>query len=142
MQMIERIIQNEKILSIIIRSEFKREGIEFFTPPDFSQQLGYMNRPKGYSINPHKHIASDRTIQLTQEVLVLKRGKVRIDFFNDNGDFVESIILYSGDVILLASGGHGMEMLEDSEMIEIKQGPYQQEKDKVMLSPNAAYKFS
>jgi cupin fold WbuC family metalloprotein len=140
--MIEKIIQSDKILSIIIRSEFKREGIEFFTPTDFSQQLGYMNRPKGYIIEPHKHIASDRTIQLTQEVLVLKRGKVKIDFFDDEGDFIESIILYTGDVVLLASGGHGLEMLEDSELIEIKQGPYQQENDKVMLSPTTVYKYS
>ena len=140
--MIEKIIQNDKILSIIIRSEFSKEGIEFFTPPDFSQQLGYMNRPKGYIIDPHKHIASDRTIQLTQEVLVLKSGKVKVDFFDDNGNFAKSIILFKGDVILLASGGHGLEMLEDSELIEVKQGPYQQENDKVMLSSTTVFKYS
>jgi hypothetical protein len=34
------------------------------------------------------------------------------------------VVLNSGDTILLASGGHGFEMLEDTEMLEIKQGPY------------------
>ena len=45
--------------------------------------------------------------------------------------FLESRILNQGDVVLLAYGGHGFEMLEDSEMIEVKQGPYAGDMDKV-----------
>ena len=41
-----------------------------------------------------------------------------------------STILRTGDVILLASGGHGFEVLEELEMYEIKQGPYIGEDDK------------
>jgi hypothetical protein len=129
--MIEKIIDNNLLLSVIIKSSFSKEGIEFFTPDDFSQQLGYMNRPIGYEIPPHVHNLVHRNVSLTQEVLFIKSGKVRVDFYNDNKHYLESRILEKGDVILLAAGGHGFQMLEQSEIIEVKQGPYCGEMDKV-----------
>ncbi len=133
--MIERIIENDVILAVIIRTDFNSKGIEFFTPDNFSQQLGYMNRPKGYVIEPHRHNLVSREVVQTQEVLFVKSGKVRVDFYNDAQQYIESRILIQGDVILLAAGGHGFEMLEASEMIEVKQGPYIGEKDKVRFDP-------
>lgn len=133
--MIEQIKLNEVVLAVIIRASYKSDGIEFFTPGDFSQQLGYMNRQKGYVIAPHRHNLVERKVTLTQEVLYIKRGKVRVDFYDDNQVYLESRVVTTGDVILLAAGGHGFEMLEDSEMIEIKQGPYCGEQDKVRFSP-------
>jgi hypothetical protein len=133
--MIERIINGETLLSVIIRTEFKKEGIDFFTPGDFSQQLGYMNRPEGYVIAPHVHNPVIREVTLTQEVLFIKSGKVRVDFYDEHKNYLESRILLKGDVILLAHGGHGFEMLEQSEMIEVKQGPYCGEMDKVRFDP-------
>ncbi|MGN7986708.1 hypothetical protein ACTJKC_05165 [Pedobacter sp. 22226] len=129
--MIEKIIYQENQLAIIIRANYKKQGISFFTPGDFSQQLGYMNRPKGYIIEPHVHNLVERKVTLTQEVLYVKNGKVRVDFYNDDQDYLESRILETGDVILLAAGGHGFEILENAEMIEIKQGPYCGDEDKV-----------
>jgi len=129
--MIEEVKFGQSLLAIIIRSNYKKEGISFFTPGDFSQQLGYMNRPKGYVIDPHVHNLVERKVTLTQEVLYIKSGKVRVDFYNENRDYLESRIVETGDVILLASGGHGFEMIENSEMIEIKQGPYCGDEDKV-----------
>ncbi len=133
--MIERIMNGETLLSVIIRTEFKKEGIDFFTPGDFSQQLGYMNRPEGYVIAPHVHNPVAREVTLTQEVLFIKSGKVRVDFYDENKNYLESRVLLKGDVILLAHGGHGFEMLEQSEMIEVKQGPYCGEMDKVRFDP-------
>lgn len=129
--MIQYVVYSDKLLSIIIRHNFKKEGIEFFTPDDFSQQLAYMGRPKNYVIPPHVHNPVLREVQLTQEVLFIKSGKVRVDFYDDDKNYLESTIVEAGDVILLAHGGHGFEMLEDSEMIEVKQGPYAGEMDKV-----------
>lgn len=129
--MIEQILNLEKVLAIIIRANYKKEGISFFTPGDFSQQLGYMNRSKGYMIAPHVHNLVERKVTLTQEVLYIKNGRVRVDFYNDDQNYLESRIIETGDVILLASGGHGFEMLENTEMIEIKQGPYCGDEDKV-----------
>lgn len=129
--MIEQIVVDGKILGIIIRADYHKEGIAFFTPDDFSQQLGYMNRPKGHMIPPHVHNVVQRNVDLTQEVLFVKSGKVRVDFYNDEKKYLESRILLQGDVVLLAHGGHGFQMLETSEMIEVKQGPFCGELDKV-----------
>ena len=133
--MVENILNNEKTLAIIIRSNYKKDGIEFFTPNDFSQQLGYMKHRRGHVINPHTHNIIPREVKLTQEVLYIKTGSVRVDFYDNNKNYLESRVLYTGDVILLADGGHGFEMLEETEMIEIKQGPYLEEEDKVRFEP-------
>ncbi|HIA13163.1 MAG TPA: hypothetical protein EYN69_14000 [Flavobacteriales bacterium] len=132
-------IENDGVLlAIIVYRNFKKDGIEFFTPDDFSQQLAYMNRPAGYVIDPHVHNVVRREVNLTQEVLFIKSGKVRVDFYDDNKNYLESRILESGDVILLAAGGHGFEMLEPTEMIEVKQGPYAGDQDKVRFDPLGA----
>lgn len=128
--MVEYIKEGDKLLSIIIKSSYVKDGIDFFTPDDFSQQLGYMNRPKGYVIPPHVHNPVAREITWTQEVLFIKSGIVRVDFYNDSKDYLKSSILQKGDVILLAAGGHGFTMLENAEIIEVKQGPYCGERDK------------
>ena len=128
--MVEKIIVNEKLLSIIIRSSFRKDGIEFFTPDEFSQQLAYMHRPAGYVIPPHVHNEVSREVMLTKETIFIRSGKVRIDFYDDDRNYLESKILNSGDVVLLAYGGHGFEMIEPTEMVEVKQGPYVGEMDK------------
>lgn len=127
---VKQIIHDGKLLAIIISQSFEKEGIEFFTPDDFSQQVGYMNRPKGYVIPPHTHNPVVREVVWTQEVLFVKSGTVRVDFYTDKQEYLESRIIKTGDIILLAAGGHGFEMLEQSEMIEVKQGPYCGDEDK------------
>ena len=131
----EYIYNESKLLAMILRSTFCRDGIEFFTPDDFSQQLGYMNRAEGYVIPPHVHNPVPREVQFTNEVLFIRSGRVRVDFYDDAQNYLESRLLNTGDVILLAHGGHGFEMLEATEMIEVKQGPYAGEADKTRLEP-------
>ncbi len=133
--MVENISKNDTTLGIIIRSSYCLEGIKFFTSNQDSQQLGYMNRPKDYVIPPHRHNLVPREVHYTQEVLFIKSGKVRVDFFTNEQVYVTSRILHPGDVILLAVGGHGFKMLEPSEIIEVKQGPYCGELDKVRFQP-------
>jgi len=127
---VEEIKINNQLLAIILRSNFDKEGIHFFSPENFSQQLGYMKRPKNHIISPHVHNYVSREVQYTKEVLFIKSGKVRVDFYDDQKNYLESRILSSGDVILLAYGGHGFEMIETTEMIEVKQGPYVGDSDK------------
>jgi len=133
--MIQKINNKDQLLAVIIRTTHKSDGIQFFTPDSFSQQLAYMNRPQGYVIQPHVHNLVAREVTLTQEVLFIKSGKVRVDFYDDAKNYLESSVLSTGDVILLAAGGHGFEMLEPTEMIEVKQGPYCGEEDKVRFEP-------
>jgi hypothetical protein len=129
--MVHKIYHKGVLLSIIIRAGFEKNGIEFFTPDDFSQQLAYMKHPKDYVIPPHVHNVVKREVQFTKEVLIIKKGKVRVDFYDEDKNYLESSIVRTGDVILLAFGGHGFEMMEESEIIEVKQGPYVGELDKV-----------
>lgn len=133
--MLKTIAHAGRTLAMILRNSYKAEGIKFFTPDEFSQQLAYMNRPHGYVIQPHVHNAVPREVQFTKEVLFIKSGKVRVDFYDDDQNYLESHVLHKGDVILLAFGGHGFEMLDDSEIIEVKQGPYAGEADKKRFSP-------
>ena len=132
--MIEEIKYKEKLLAIIIPGDFNKEGIHFFTPNDLSQQLAYMHHPKGKVIEPHVHNPVPRQVQYTQEVLFLKKGKLRVDFYDDEQNYLESRLLKEGDVILLATGGHGFEVIEEIEMIEVKQGPYAGEEDKTRFT--------
>jgi hypothetical protein len=133
--MIETIRHADSILAIIVRSGFRRDGIEFFTPAEFSQQLAYMKRPPGYVIEPHVHNPVRREVHYTREVLFIKSGRVRLDLYDDERNYIQSTVLATGDVILLASGGHGFEMLEECEMIEVKQGPHVGEADKTRFKP-------
>lgn len=135
---IENVTHGNRILALLLRENYRADGINFFTPDDFSQQLAYMNRPEGYVIAPHVHNAVPREVQFTKEVLFIKSGKVRVDFYDDDQLYLESRILNQGDVILLAFGGHGFEMLEASEIIEVKQGPYAGEADKTRFKPVSA----
>jgi len=133
--MIERIFDKDKELALIIRHTFHKDGIEFFTPGTYSQQIGYMNRPAGYVIPPHVHNPVVREVQYTKEVLFIRSGRLRVDFYTETQKYLESTILQTGDVILLAYGGHGFEMLEPSEIIEVKQGPYAGDEDKTRFEP-------
>jgi mannose-6-phosphate isomerase-like protein (cupin superfamily) len=128
--MIERIEAGAQLLAIILRNEFSEPGIHFLTPDDLSQQLAYMHHPKGKVIEPHVHNPVSRSVQFTQEVLLIRRGVLRVDFYDNDRLYTGSRLLRAGDVILLATGGHGFEVLEEIEMIEVKQGPYAGDQDK------------
>ena len=133
--MVHTIKHDDKLLALIVSHRFSKPGVHFFTPDEFSQQLGYMNHPVGKVIKPHVHNPVTREVEYTQEVLFIKRGKLRVDFYDDDRRFLESRILETGDTILLVTGGHGFEVLEELEMIEVKQGPYVGDYDKTRFEP-------
>lgn len=122
--------KKDSIIAIIVYNDYQKEGVNFFTPGDFSQQLAFISHKTGKVIEAHTHNVSKRDIHLTQETLFIKKGKLRVNFYDNNKNYFDSRILEKGDVILLAGGGHGFEVLEDVEMIEVKQGPYLSDGDK------------
>jgi hypothetical protein len=128
--MIEQVASHDQLLALIISHRFNKPGIHFFTPDELSQQLAYMHHPTGKIIPPHVHNPVPRQVTYTQEVLFIKAGKLRVDFYTDQQQYLESRILEAGDTILLVTGGHGFEVLEEVEMIEVKQGPYVGDLDK------------
>lgn len=132
--MIERIEHNDIVIAIIIRNDFAQEGISFVTPNHFSQQLAFMKHPQGKVITAHVHNHIQREVLQTKETLFIKKGVLRVDFYTDEKKYLESTMLFAGDVILLASGGHGFEVIEPIEMVEVKQGPYAGEHDKTCFA--------
>jgi mannose-6-phosphate isomerase-like protein (cupin superfamily) len=127
---VERVFSGSDLLAMIIRCEFCEKGVHFFTDNAASQQLAFMRHPAGKLIEPHVHNPVPRDVQFTQEVLFIRKGRLRVDFYDKDQHYLESSILRSGDAILLIQGGHGFEILEEIEMFEVKQGPYIAERDK------------
>jgi len=126
----EKVLCDGKLLAVIIYDSFDAPGVNFFTPSELSQQVAHMTHRQGKVIDAHVHNPVPREVIYTQEALFIKSGKLRVDFYDDNRTYLESRLLGVGDVILLVSGGHGFEVVEDLRMIEVKQGPYTDDRDK------------
>ena len=130
--MIEKIIYKKKNLALIVRGKYrKKEGINFFTPNESTQQFGYMKHKKKHIIKPHVHKKRLTKVYYTTEVILILKGVLRVDFYTQFQKYLFSKILKAKDIIMLISGGHGFKVLKDIEMIEIKQGPYSLIKDKI-----------
>lgn len=131
MNPIEKLTQGERVLAIIVRGDYLPSSTTFLTTPELEQQLGFVVHPAGERIPSHMHRPEERHLTGTSEVLVVFKGLCEIDLFDDDQILAATRQLRQGDVILLASGGHGLRMLEDTVLLEIKQGPYmgQDEKD-------------
>jgi hypothetical protein len=134
--MVFKIENNGIVFAIVLKHSFSQDGIKFLTNDDETIQLGYMKRPKNYVIDPHRHIKTKREIYDTNEVLFVKSGLVRVNFFNDDNSFINEVIIEKGDTILLCNGAHGFDFIEESELIEVKQGPYVGELDKSRFKIN------
>ncbi len=128
--MIETITTDGSIVAIIIYKDFNLDGIKFLSPADFSLQLGFMRRPTGYEVIPHMHNPVVRQTIGTQEVLFIKSGIIRIDFYSFEQIYLQSRELSEGDIVLLAGAGHGIEVLHEAIIVEVKNGPYIEGADK------------
>ena len=124
LDIVERIIHNDIALCYLIRNDHLPSETTFFTPPEFKQQVGYVVYPKGCEISRHVHRSIERKLIGTSEVLIVKKGHCLIDIYNDERELVATRDLYEGDIMLMVGGGHGFRMVEDTVLLEIKQGPY------------------
>ncbi|MDP8230521.1 MAG: hypothetical protein P9L93_05405 [Candidatus Gorgyraea atricola] len=120
----ERIEYNGELLAIIIKEDYMPAKTEFITPDTFKQQVGFVVYDKDNEIQPHIHREMPRSLKGTSEVLILKKGHVRVDFYSQKKQYTESRELMPGDVLILVSGGHGFHFHEYSVFLEVKQGPY------------------
>jgi mannose-6-phosphate isomerase-like protein (cupin superfamily) len=134
-KLVEYIVHELESIALIIRADYEKPGIQFFTPGNFSQQVAIMKHPKGFQIAAHVHNLLVRQVLYTQEVLIIRSGKVKVNLYSSSKEFIESRVLNKGDVILLCGGGHSFEMLEETSMIEVKQGPYAGDNDKTRFEP-------
>ena len=122
--MIEEIQWEGRVLALILRKDVEPEGVRFFTREENSLQLGILQHKGGLEIRTHIHRNHAKIIEDVQEILHVEYGKIEANFYSDSGKRIGSKILNPGDTILLISGGHGFKILEDSRIIEVKQGPY------------------
>jgi hypothetical protein len=126
--------QNGRVCGFILESKFSiDEGIEFFTDQSSEFQMGLMNRRQGYIVKPHKHPSSKRVVEHTSEVLIVRSGSIMVKFYGEGKATFYSERLSPGDICMFLSGGHGVEFLEDSEVLEIKQGPHLGVHDKTFI---------
>ena len=133
-KMIEKIEQDGEVLALILRSDYEPEGVNFCTAPSNPLQLGVIKHRQGHKVQPHVHKDTIKTINKVQEILHIVYGKIEAELYETGGKKFRNVMLSAGDTILLLSGGHGFNILEDSKIIEIKQGPYQGiDKDKKFL---------
>lgn len=129
--MIQKIIYKNKILAVIVKNRYiKRKGINFFTDNKLSQQVAYMNHKKGHVIQPHIHKKRLKKIYDTSEVLIILKGSMKVDFYNNKKKYLFSKILIKNDIVILLTAGHGFKILKNCKFIEVKQGPYNPIKDK------------
>ena len=137
METIERIVDptSGSVLAIIVHPGCVEPGIRFVTEDHSTHQIGVLNWRKGHQIEDHIHNPLHRSIDSTQEVLFVRSGRVRVDLYSDDTVYIDSRELAEGDVIFLAAGGHGFEILDDADIVEVKQGPYMGDGEKTRFTP-------
>jgi mannose-6-phosphate isomerase-like protein (cupin superfamily) len=122
--LIEHITDRGRPLAYVIRGSFKPEKTTFLTPPEFKQQVGYVVYPEGGEVARHLHRPLERHLVGTSEVLIVRDGRCLMDVYNDERELVATRELSTGDIMLMVGGGHGFRMLEETILLEVKQGPY------------------
>lgn len=133
--MIEYIKYKKKILALIINQKKVKKKVEFFTPKNFTQQVGYISHLKNTYIKPHTHNKFLRKIYGTSEVLIVKSGKIRVDFYETKNKYLFSKLVDKNNIIILCQGSHGFKFIKKSSLIEVKQGPYDIKLDKIRFEP-------
>lgn len=128
--MIEKISDNGHDLCYIIRAALVPERTTFLTPPEFKQQVGFIVYPSGGEVKRHMHLDIERNLRGTSEVLLVKRGHCLMDVYNQEKQLIATRELFEGDLMLMVGGGHGFRMLEDTILLEVKQGPYLEVEEK------------
>ena len=129
----EEIRHGGELLALIIRAEASPAATDFLTPPELNLQLGFVVYPAGSEIARHSHRRLERHVVGTNEVLLVRKGRCEIDLYGGGRELVATRELRAGDVVLLAGGGHGFRVLEDTVLLEIKQGPYYGTREKELF---------
>lgn len=122
---IEKVVTTDgRALVYIVRGSLDPKETTFVTPPDTNLQMGFIVYAKGKEIQRHVHKPIERHTRGTSEVIVVRRGHCQVDLYDDDRTFVTSRELHQGDIMLTVAGGHGFRMLDETVLLEVKQGPY------------------
>lgn len=122
---------SHKNILIAIRVKRFKSGANPLTDPNEPLQVLVHKRQAGKKTPAHFHLPRKRITQTLQECLVVIKGKIKIDLYGTHNKKFKSIYLSAGDVVIFVSGGHAVHLLEDTELIEVKNGPFIE--DKVLI---------
>jgi hypothetical protein len=118
----------------VLRADARVAKTRFFSPADSSLQFGLLAHEKGFVEPAHYHHPIERRIKDLQQMFVVQRGVVAVDFFDAKGRKINEVVLRAGDAIVLVHGAHSVRVLEDMQCVSVKQGPFLgDEKDKVEI---------
>lgn len=118
------IADNGAVLAYIARGGSLPLETTFLTPDDCNLQVGHVVYPSGGEIARHIHLPIERRLVGTTEVLLVQQGRCEVDVYSDERRVVATCELRAGDILIAVAGGHGFRVLEDTVLLEIKQGPY------------------
>ncbi len=122
---IERIVDQDQTLAIVIRGSDWEPGLNFASSDEDYQQIGLWRYDKGTKLSQHIHLTNPRNVSHTQEVVFIKQGRVRANIYTEQRIFLKSIELQRGDLMVMLKGGHGYDILEDNtQVLEVKNGPF------------------
>jgi quercetin dioxygenase-like cupin family protein len=122
---IETVSSDGTVLAYIARGGAIPEKTTFLTPQDCNLQVGHVVYPAGSEISRHMHLPIERHLVGTTEVLIVERGRCEVDVYAEDRSLVATRELRAGDILIaVGGGGHGFRLLEDTVLLEVKQGPY------------------
>lgn len=121
---VEAIGRDGKVFAYVMRDTPGEKKTTFLTPDEAIQQVGFVVHPAGAEVKRHYHLPLERSIVGTPEVLVVRQGRCEMDVYDDRQELVCTRELEAGDIMVMVGGGHGFRMVEDTVLLEVKQGPY------------------
>jgi len=124
MNQLQEIFDGNQLIAIVIPNDLEANGVKFITPQDFPFQVGLLVHPADTILKAHTHKKLKIETDIFQEILIIQSGVVAVDLYGMKNKFLTSVELKSGDSILFVDGGHGVRIIEDARILEVKQGPY------------------
>jgi hypothetical protein len=131
----ERIERDGTLFAEVIWAGTTVGKSRFFSEQGSSLQFGLLAHEAGFVEPAHYHHPIKREISDLQQMLVVQRGVLAIEFYAPDGVKFHEVVLRVGDAINLVHGVHAVRVIEDMQCVSVKQGPFFGDKlDKVNVS--------
>ena len=132
---IKKIFYKKKLFAYVVHEKkFIKSGVDFVTPNFFTLQLGFIKHKTGYLVKPHTHKKFLRKIKKTTEILFIKSGILRVDFYLNKKKYLFSYLAKKNHILILIDGSHGFKVIKKCKIIEVKQGPFSSFLDKTRFN--------
>lgn len=119
------ILKEDKKIALKFGLQDIKGGLTFFSEDNDFVQVGTWRYEKGKNLLAHIHNFVEKEVNRTQEFIYVVKGAVKAFIYDEDEFLLEDILLHSNEGLILFSGGHGYEILEDDTIvIEVKNGPY------------------